>query len=396
MSSEIKLPHCKFFIKKKKRYCSLMVGKDRLYCGEHENNLDVPSKDNSLKRITCPLDPRHTVYEQKLKKHLKICNSRPPKETPKYINLNLNRGLEDPDTQNFELKNVGETEILKVIEIVDDLYEKYFSSDTIQELWGQKISLVIEDQSKTQMKHLDQVSSILGIAHHLNFFEPNTCFLEFGAGRGELAYYIAKEAEKLQGTNKVLLIDRSTFRHKKDNRIENRDLVHRIKADIANLDLKGLEIAQPCQQFIGLSKHLCGSATDLALRCMVNGNSGQNPMTKGFIIALCCHHRTSYGDFTGRTFLDENKIDSNTFKIITKMTSWGICGHERGEDTKADDHESEKLSKSVKEKVGWKCKRILDYARKVYMDQNGFECNLKYYVKSDVTLENVCLVGIRK
>lgn len=376
------------------------MGKDRLFCGEHENNnLEEPSKDKKLERIVCPLDPRHTVYVQKLQKHLKVCNSRPPKVPPKFINPSLNRGIADIDTHEFELKDVDQTLLAKVIEKVEQLYDKFFvPPSTIEEMFDHKVALEI-DETKTQTKHLDQVSSILGIAQHLKFLAPNTCFIEFGAGKGELAYYVARATEQLQGTNKVLLIDRSTFRHKKDNRIENRELVHRIKADIADLDLKGLDVAKECQQMIGLSKHLCGTATDLALRCMVNGNTGgSDPVTKGFIIALCCHHRTTYGDFTGKSFLDANGIDSHTFAIITKMTSWSICGNRGGKEDVSHEmvSENEGVTKQIKEKVGWKCKRILDYARKVYMEENGFDCTLKYYVKAETTLENVCLIGCKK
>lgn len=343
-----------------------------------------------MERIVCPLDSRHTVYAQKLQKHLKICNSRPPKEPPTYINPNLNRGVADIDSNEFELKDIDESELNKVIQLVGQLFEKYFEEDTIEEMFDHTLVLPFEEH-KTQTKHVDQVSAILGIAKHFNFLAPNTCFIEFGAGKGELAYYVAKVMEKNEGVNKVLLIDRSTFRHKKDNRIENRDSIHRIKADIADLDLKGLEIAKPCHQFVGLSKHLCGVASDLALRCMVNGNSGgHEPATKGFIIALCCHHRMSYGDFVGREFLEGNGIDSRTFAIMTKITSWCICGSRGKDEMNQNDEILEE-----KQKIGWKCKRLLDYARKLYIDNNGFNCSLKYYVKSEVTLENVCLIGVK-
>lgn len=362
------------------------VGKDRLYCGEHENNLEEPSKDKKLERIDCPLDSRHTVYVCKLQKHLKICNSRPPKEIPKYINPCLNRGIADLDTEEFELKDVDSKIITDVISKVNLLYEKYFSPSTIEEMFDQKLPIEIEE-TKTHTKHSDQVSALLGIAKYFNFLSPDTCFIEFGAGKGELAYHIAKSTEKLAGVNKVLLVDRSTFRNKKDNRIENKELVQRIKADIADLDLKALEIGV-CKQIIGMSKHLCGVATDLALRCMVNGNSGEK-LTKGFVIALCCHHRTTYGDFTGKNFLEENGVDAKMFKIVTKMTSWNTCGSRN--EGKVDD-----VEKEIREKVGWKCKRIIDYGRKVYMEENGFDCSLKFYIKSETTLENVCLIGKRK
>lgn len=51
------------------------------------------------------------------------------------------------------------------------------------------------------------------------------------------------------------------------------------------------------------------------------------------------------------------------------------------------------LTKQEKELVGKKCKLILDYGRYDYLKQLDFNSNLYYYVNSDVSLENVCIVA---
>lgn len=51
------------------------------------------------------------------------------------------------------------------------------------------------------------------------------------------------------------------------------------------------------------------------------------------------------------------------------------------------------LTRGAKQMIGYKCKRLLDLARIQFLEQNGYTCALKYYVKPDVTLENICLVG---
>uniref|UniRef100_A0A8C7Y705 tRNA:m(4)X modification enzyme TRM13 n=1 Tax=Oryzias sinensis TaxID=183150 RepID=A0A8C7Y705_9TELE len=63
---------CNFFLERKKRFCKMMVGKGQRFCGEHAN----AAEGGSSRRIICPLDPKHTVAEDKLEKHLKKCNSR--------------------------------------------------------------------------------------------------------------------------------------------------------------------------------------------------------------------------------------------------------------------------------------------------------------------------------
>lgn len=45
------------------------------------------------------------------------------------------------------------------------------------------------------------------------------------------------------------------------------------------------------------------------------------------------------------------------------------------------------------EEIGWKCKRLLDYSRVVYLRSSGYEANLSYYVDKVHTLENICIIG---
>ena len=79
---------------------------------------------------------------------------------------------------------------------------------------------------------------------------------------GKLTYWLA-QAIKLQSGSTLLLIDRSSHRHKKDNKLKNEDNplnVKRIRADIADLKLNKLgEIGK--LGVVGVAKHLCGAAT---------------------------------------------------------------------------------------------------------------------------------------
>lgn len=52
-----------------------------------------------------------------------------------------------------------------------------------------------------------------------------------------------------------------------------------------------------------------------------------------------------------------------------------------------------KMGRVEREKIGLYCKRIFDYARMQYLDKNNFKCSLKFYTKSDITLENVILIA---
>lgn len=123
----------------------------------------------------------------------------------------------------------------------------------------------------------------------------------------------------------VLLVDKASLRHKKDNKIEDRNSVQRIRADISDLNLEKLEAVQLADNIVAVGKHLCGGATDVTLRCLMHGNQIRKSV-KGFVIALCCHHRCTWRAFVGKKFLVDNGITQQEFDIMTKMVGWAVCG----------------------------------------------------------------------
>jgi tRNA:m4X modification enzyme len=311
----------------------MSVAKGKEYCGEHDKSSEDGNPD--AKRIPCPLDPKHTVYSHKLEKHLKICNARPKEHTPKYIKKGINlcdpqADLSEPDPEKFSLQDLSEDELNLAIEKINFFYKTYVEGK-IGKLDYQHDHQELKDElanpayGQSTLKHLVQTSAILGIMNHLEFLKSDTCYIEYGAGKGGVAYWLARSIENFE-SSKVLLLDRTSHRHKKDNKIENRDLVKRILCDIADFDLKNFEEIGSCSQFIAVSKHLCGVATDLAIRCILNGNESKKLKTNGFLIALCCHHKSVWKEYVGQTFFMENGIDERMFQVFSKIVSWGICG----------------------------------------------------------------------
>ncbi len=61
------------------------------------------------------------------------------------------------------------------------------------------------------------------------------------------------------------MIDRSSPRHKQDNRYKvdgkAHASVHRLRADIADVDLSRVQAVQEARRLVGTGKHLCGAAT---------------------------------------------------------------------------------------------------------------------------------------
>ena len=149
---------------------------------------------------------------------------------------------------------------------------------------------------------------------------------EFGAGKGTLSKGIkemcAKAGVKIAGN---ILIDRDRERAGKQSRVEGAECVWsdsdgsvRLRIDISHLWLNGIEQLQG-QEVVGIGKHVCGGATDLALRCLSPklplGAAGESASTSGFstsgiVIALCCYHLCTWDTYINQPWLLQHGFDA--------------------------------------------------------------------------------------
>ncbi|XP_065362112.1 tRNA:m(4)X modification enzyme TRM13 homolog [Calliphora vicina] len=407
---------CAHFVKRKKRFCKMSVAKGKEYCGEHEPAVTADANEESAvfsDRIPCPLDGKHTIYKKNLRKHLKICNARHTNDQPQYIQKNINAGSDNEeriqeDLKNIKLNELEDEEFFGVIDKVKKLYQKYVENKIAKLECHHKCmdeELAKEEYGKESLKHLVQAAALLGILEKEQKIENSTSFVEYGAGKGQLAFYLAKLLESKQNSQ-VVLVDRMSLRHKKDNKIEDRSLVQRIRADIADFCIDKLNTLKNYQHCVAVSKHLCGGATDLTLRCITQA---KEKFTDFIMIALCCHHRCDWRSFVGKEFFKEHQISQREFVIITKMVSWAICGTGMSRERRkalenqeltpqeiAEINANQRVSLAERETIGFMCKRLLDYARLGYLRQHDYEADLHYYVTREVTLENVVLLARRK
>ncbi|XP_055849009.1 tRNA:m(4)X modification enzyme TRM13 homolog [Episyrphus balteatus] len=404
-------PTCKHFVKRKKRFCKMTVAKGKEYCGEHEPQLDEATVDGNEEvsnsaRIPCPLDNKHSVYKKNLRKHLKICNARPMENFPPYIVHGVNCG-DDPESELLseecpKLSDVPPKELKAIIDKVKELYTKFVDGQIVQMDHKHEVlkeELANEEYGFETRKHLIQASALLGCLNECGLFKNSTSFIEFGAGKGHLSFWLA-QALSGNESSKVILIDRMSHRHKKDNKIEDRNIVHRIRADIADFKMSGLDLIQDSKSIVAVSKHLCGAATDLTIRCILQDDTEK---TDAILIALCCHHRCEWKPFVGKEFFLENGLTRKEFALITKMASWAICGtgfsrekrKQIDEESVNEDVSLNDVAVKEREEIGLQCKRVLDYSRVEYLRKNGYTTSLRSYVDKDVTLENICILALR-
>lgn len=275
----------------------------------------------------------------------------------------------------------------------------------------------------SNQKHIRQQSSLIGqlVEHEIivKDAEPGVV-IEFGCGRAEFTRYFNKAMGKYlehsqDNPAKYLLVDRDNPRLKFDKKIVNDsadDGIMGVKVERLKVDIKDLKLIEAMRNFressddnsemkyIGISKHLCGVATDLTLRCLINTSRDSKLEKKGLqfggcLVAMCCRHCCKYDWLLceSKKYLKENfDIDESNFVYFRKMFAWATSGvNPQMSKTDTGDHFTG-LSFEDREKIGLKMRRMLDESRKYAMEQRGFEVQIVRYVEREVSLENNCII----
>lgn len=384
---------CEYVLPKKNRRCKMMRKKDVKYCSEHM----IYDEKFQSERIPCPLNPNHSIWKKELEQHLLKCNNRPKEATESWFDLNCNIDLKG--ATKFELEHEEENDELmkKYITVLEELdYNplefKVFHHD------GLKSRL----DEKTNQKHPIQQNSLIANLKNRQLLNESFFYLEFGCGKGELLRYlnqcILQQNPSESSTYGFGLIDRGKNRMKADSKIvqdcENVTLtpqIKRSKIDIKDLNLDKFISDLKIDKVVGISKHLCGAATDLTLKLILNSSILDNNQFGGVLIAMCCRHACSLDQLLpqSRQYLyDKGFKTVESFNILKKLVSWAL--------DKKNENEVDKygLNFQQREKIGLIARRVIDESRvhalrTVLGDQYNIE--MFWYVEKDITLENVCL-----
>ncbi|KAF7732902.1 tRNA:m(4)X modification enzyme TRM13 [Apophysomyces ossiformis] len=389
------------------------------------------------------------------------CNSR-PKGTQPYHSSNINCTLplskeelefqqthhthkhirSQPWIARVQLHELPSNELNTLINKVQSAYEQQVPAIALKVLTHPTTQSA--RQSARFKKHLDQQSSLLGhMARSGLLKNKEACFIEFGAGKGELSSHLKTALAEKNGEATYVLIDRKNVRMKFDTFLlgqsSKKSTVQRVFIDIKDLDLSGVEALldeyQNKKKVVALSKHLCGSATDITLKCLMNyvekeKKEGNSSPISGIIIALCCHQLCRYEMYPNTKYLDELKLDKTDFDRLCKMSSWAICSRrvaeaavtdalrsgasENSPEAESEDEDTIQHAHIVeeegdgdettghysgrdheeRERIGYQCKRVLDAGRVKYLEEHGFKVALLYYVEPSTSLENCALIAL--
>ncbi|XP_046329278.1 tRNA:m(4)X modification enzyme TRM13 homolog isoform X1 [Haliotis rufescens] len=440
---------CAFFLPKKRRFCKFRPNTGQKYCAEHACVMGVQLE---RKRIPCPLDPKHTCYEDSLEKHLKKCNKSVTKNAVEgYHQQGINAGNDDGDAApqpKVTVCTVKDEELQILIDRVNKLYNEHIQDIKTDILSHSCLREELENPSygTPALRHRKQQASLVGHLDKLQLLKDGVCFVEMGAGKGQLSHWVQRAVEKCDKVSFVL-VDRGTIRYKLDNqhREEQGPKFERLRIDIEHLNLGKYNTisADDHRPVVAMGKHLCGAATDLALRCLLetlpksddNQTCEQSPSKKprtehkhrlpsGVVIALCCHHRCTWKAYVGKEFMKHCGISARDFQLLSSMSSWATCTwkgwrktgikqqpeqKDRPEedvgDSTADEHDIEaadinsaqtsglKLSETEREEIGRRCKRLIDYGRIKYLQHYQMDSNLREYIDHHLTPENIVLIA---
>lgn len=417
---------CNFvMVQKAGRRCNMTRPASEQYCAQHI--LEVKDKIGGRKRIPCPLDPGHTIWEDQLESHRSKCRSNPELNVPTegwfQLDYNIKRLIENGGSEQKEVNYE------KWIKIVRKMYESI--DEKVERVVLDHFGLEERLEELKDKKHALQQASIIGNMDNNGLLGAEGVVIEFGCGRGELSRYIARSQLLKQLRNqensteksthvivqqKFLLVDRAGPRMKLDSKIEKDFVetlqglslsydqevlpkVERLKIDIKDLVLDKVPILDGTAKIVAVSKHLCGCATDLTLQCLRNSQFVRGGQLVGIEIALCCRQLCSYETFStvGLKWLEQHGIDQEGFKVLTTMTSWAVCGsrgkQNEGKNLRESKHPSG-LDEEDRQKVGLMARKIIDYGRVLFLREwDGLDVKLVEYIDSSVSLENVCLIA---
>lgn len=228
--------------------------------------------------------------------------------------------------------------------------------------------------------------------------EKQPVYVEFGAGRGYLSHFLSNV---FSGVDLVLL-ERKAYRFKAERSLRGRCIgfVRRVTVDLKDVVLSQIRELTTCS-FVGFGKHLCGSATDLALRACFRTRQSESPTCKalGFAVSMCCYHRCSWDTYVNQSYLVKQGIGRSEFCHLIKVTSWATLGSSSSMSVSLYDRNEEnvhsaafKLQHQEKVLLGRLAKRILNNGRVEWCMGLGLKAKLITYIEEEISPENILLL----
>jgi tRNA:m4X modification enzyme len=396
---------CGVYLKQKRRHCGWPLVEGTSVCRQHSCEGRVP----------CPLDDRHTVAVSELEAHLRRCSA--GRQTAEAAQLAyVQPGLHDvpvaaeAEVQRAEAARLWRTHAASpefaaacarvrsvaalVLAAVAQLPQPPPPPAALPGCVEAALQQAREEASLPHCadpfdeRHAVQQAGILACMHAARLLPPppGAVCVELGAGRGYLSMLLARASPGCS----LLLVDRRSYRNKAERglRREGSSEVRRIRCDVADLEL---DSAVGGADAIVIAKHLCGSATDLALRAAAGAGR-----LAGVAIAPCCHHSCTWERYVAADWCLALGIGSSEFAVVARLASWCTDSHGCAPAALPEAEAACSrwgLSASERSDIGQACKRLLDEGRARWLaSRTGRPASVQAFVKSSISPENRLLV----
>ena len=268
--------------------------------------------------------------------------------------------------------NIIHIEDIKIYQLNEEILNKF----TKEEITGKN------------SKNLNQEISIYCNALKEKLFETNNdkinernLIIELGCGAGGLSKTFQLCNDNLNDFS-YLLIDRMKYRAKNryDNFIKSKLVKGSLNREV--IDIKDLSLDKYLslyENFIFMSKHLCGEACELSLNKIIqiiSNSIKKENKTFNIIIATCCHYLLNCENYCNYKLFEDFGFNKEDFNLMARISSWGTLKEEE-----------------KNYKIGKKVKMLIDYGRCEFLKKNGFQkVKLIQYIDSSITKENFLIL----
>ena len=376
------------------KYCKFPICKNKnnlKFCGNH---LPLGEEGPNGIMIKCNICNQN-IGSNIIETHLKKCNKNKEKKYKEISNENIITPRKWIKKDNI----IGDIESNKLEEIIKKVEKMY---DKINPNFDKNILLnddILNKFSKEEIigknsKNLNQEISIYCNALNEKLFEINKIneeteekilIIELGCGAGGLSKTF-QLCNNNENNFSFLLIDRMKYRAKNryDNFIKSKlskGALNREVIDIKDLSLN--KYINSYDNFIFISKHLCGEAFEISLNKIINiinenkTNENFNKKKFSIIIATCCHYLLNSETYCNFKLFEDFGFNKDDFNLMTRISSWGTL----------KDEEKNYV-------IGKKMKILLDYGRYDFLCKNRFQkVKLIQYIDSNVTKENFLILA---
>jgi tRNA:m4X modification enzyme len=446
---------CRFVLPRKNRRCGLLAAPGGGgFCGNHQPPGDGGT--GAPLRVPCPVDPSHTVLASKLAQHVKKC----PKATEahrlqqqSFFRADCNRpaggqdrkapgsssakavrarmeGMKGPDFEALVARVAAAASRLGLPEPGGEGDRVECLAPVQLQPWITGVEWLKSENRVHEPRHAVQRVSIAahvaqtaglwgdtpspggggGVSAQEGPELDDVSVVELGAGRGYVGAMLA-EAGKVRH---CVLNDVRSYRNKADRvlRKVGAARVERATCDLKDFCLAGMDSLQD-RRCVVVGKHLCGGATDLALRCIADcrlpssssegpaeGDPAAAPEARPGVLALgiatCCHHRCTLDTYVGAEVLGELGFAAQDLEHIFWLSSWATLkggAHGAVEAPGREDLYFSSIPLERRVETGRRCKQLLDAGRLEWLRRRGYKASGVRYVTREVTPENYLLVG---